>query len=199
MSSCIGSGVNALPEVPCAASASPAMSDFRQLYTKHFDEVMTFVLRFGLNHYDAEDLTQRVFMVALRHCAEQGPLVEARHWLRAVALRLIHQHFRWWRVRYAAKWLITQTWAGVDENDISPERETSASESLREVREILGRMSTKLRDTLVLLDIDGTPPREAAELLGIPRNTIRSRHRLARSQFKRLWDSAQKQRSQTHV
>lgn len=187
-------------EVPCAAPVSTPSTNgvFQQLYSKHFYEVMTFVLRFGLNHYDAEDLTQRVFMVALRRCEEREPLVEPRQWLRAVALRLIHQHFRWWRVRQAAIWLVMQTWAGADKNDVSPERETSASESLREVRDVLGRMSTKLRDTLVLLDIDGTPPREAAELLGIPRNTMRSRHRLARSQFKRLWDSAHEQRSQTH-
>jgi DNA-directed RNA polymerase specialized sigma24 family protein len=48
-------------------------------------------------------------------------------------------------------------------------------------------MSIKLRDTLILLDVEGMPPSEAARALGVPRNTMRSRHRLARDEFKRLW------------
>jgi DNA-directed RNA polymerase specialized sigma24 family protein len=49
-------------------------------------------------------------------------------------------------------------------------------------------MSHKLRDAFVLLDIDGMSARDAAELLGISHNTMRSRHNLAREEFKRLWD-----------
>jgi len=55
-------------------------------------------------------------------------------------------------------------------------------------------MSNKLRDALVLLDIEGVPPHEAAQLLGVPRNTVRSRHILAREEFKRLWDRTQQRR-----
>jgi len=43
----------------------------------------------------------------------------------------------------------------------------------------------------VLLDIEGLSSREAAQLLGISHNTVRSRHNLARDEFKRLWLDAQ--------
>ena len=49
----------------------------------------------------------------------------------------------------------------------------------------------KLRDAFVLIDIDGLTAREAAKLLGVSHNTMRSRHILARGEFKRLWERTQ--------
>jgi len=171
-----------------------AGGSFRRLYQTHFDEVMCFILRFGITSQDAEDLAQRVFMVALRQCAKSEPLQQPSAWLRSVALRIIHEHFRWWRVRHAASWLVAQSWAGRAKDDIDPECEALASELLQRVKCVLYRMSEKLRDTLVLLDIEGLSARDAAELLGVPFNTMRSRHNLAREEFKRLWDRSQTRR-----
>jgi len=177
-------------------ASRPALSaadcDFRSFYCSHFDEVTGFVLRFGIESHDAEDLVQRVFMVALRHftSAETETVELPSAWLRAIALRTIHEYFRWWRVRRAASWLVEQSWAGRAKDDANPERDVLANESLQHVRSVLFRMSSKLRDALVLLDINGMSPGEAARLLGIPRNTMRSRHNLARAEFKRLWDRA---------
>ena len=167
---------------------------FRSLYQTHFDEVIGLILRFGIGRLEAEDLTQRVFMVALRQASEPDRLRQPSAWLRAVALRVVHEHFRWWRVRRAATWLVEQSWAGRTRCDVNPERDLLATESLQQVRGVLYRMSEKLRDALVLLDIEGVSPREAAALLGVPHNTMRSRHNHARQEFKRLWDRAQERR-----
>jgi DNA-directed RNA polymerase specialized sigma24 family protein len=127
---------------------------------------MSFILRFGIGHQEAEDLAQLT----------------------------IHEYFRWWRVRRAARWLVEQSWAGRTQYEVSPERDSIANESLQRVRYVLHRMSHKLRDALVLLDIEGVSAHEAARLLGVPRNTMRSRHVLAREEFKRLWDRTQQRR-----
>jgi len=189
VSSCLEPGADALHDVPRIPPVrSTAERAFRSLYLTHFDDVTRFVLRFGIESQDAEDLVQRVFVVALRQLETNQPLQQPEAWLRAVALNLVHGHFRWWRVRRAARWVTEQSWAGraSDEND--PERDVLANESLRRVRDVLVQMSGKLRDALVLLDIDGMSPSEAAQLLGVPRNTMRSRHALARAEFRRLWD-----------
>ena len=188
MSSCVEPGAVVLPEAP-ASVAVPAANkiQFCRLYQQHFDEVMGFVLRFGIAAADAEDLVQRVFIVALRRCNVTQAIEQPSAWLRAVALHVVHEHFRWWRVRRAGSWLVEQTWAGRKEDAMSPEREALASESLQRVRCVLHRMSGKLRDAFVLLDIEGLSSREAAQLLGISHNTMRSRHHLARDEFKRLW------------
>ncbi len=199
MSSCVEPGAEALRTAPVPRSA-PLASDgsFRHLYQTHFDGVMSFILRFGIASQDAEDLAQRVFMVAYRKSAGSQPLEQPGVWLRAVALRVIHEHLRWWRVRRTASWLVEQTWAGRSDNDLNPEREALASESLQRIRTVLFRMSGKLRDALVLLDIEGISPHEAAELLGVPHNTVRSRHHLAREEFKRLWDRLPQRRELTN-
>ncbi len=184
-----------LGEPPCVRPVSEERNlEFRRLYREHFDAVMRLVLRFGVERHDAEDLTQRVFMVAFRQCSEAQAIECPEAWLRAVAIRIIREHFRWWKVRRAASWLVEHSWAGRTEDDLSPEREAAAGESLRQVRSVLCQMSGKLRDALVLLDVEGLSPREAALLLGVPFNTLRSRRQLAREEFKRLWDRMQQRK-----
>jgi RNA polymerase sigma factor (sigma-70 family) len=181
-----------LPEAKASVSVPVAdKTQFCRLYQEYFDEVMGFVLRFGISAIDAEDLVQRVFIVVLRRSEETQSIEQPSAWLRAVALRVVHEHFRWWRVRRAGSWLVEQTWAGRKQDDMSPEREAMASESLQRTRSILHRMSGKLRDAFVLLDIEGLSSREAAQMLGISHNTMRSRHILARDEFKRLWKGSQ--------
>lgn len=181
-----------MPEAQASVAVLVAdKTQFCRLYQEHFDEVMGFVLRFGISAADAEDLVQRVFIVVLRRADLTQSIERPSAWLRAVALHVVHEHFRWWRVRRAGSWLVEQTWAGRKEDDLSPEREAMASESLQRARRVLHRMSGKLRDAFVLLDIEGLSSREAAQLLGISHNTMRSRHILARDEFKRLWKGTQ--------
>lgn len=169
-------------------------TDFRELYRAHFAAVSGFILRFGIERHDAEDLAQKVFLIAYRKCETNVPIERPEAYLRGVALRVIHEHFRWWRIRRAASWVVEHSWAGRVTEEISPEQTALSGESLELVRKALLQMSDKLRDALVLLDIDDVAPREAAELLGVPLNTLRSRRALAREQFKRLWDRLQQRR-----
>ena len=169
------------------SSAVREHSAFHSLYQHHFDRVFGLMTRFGASRSEAEDLTQRVFLVAYDHSAELAGIHSPGAWLREIAVRVVHQHFRWWRVRRAAR-LLEQTWAGRAVDELDPEREVMAGEALTRVRAVLHRMSEKLRDVLVLVDLEGLSPREAAQTLGVPVNTVRSRRALGREQFRRLWE-----------
>jgi RNA polymerase sigma-70 factor (ECF subfamily) len=68
-----------------------------------------------------------------------------------------------------------------------PESDAAGLELQRRIHGVMGDLSSKLREVLVLTEIDGLRPQEAAEVLGIPVNTVRSRRRLAAEEFKRLW------------
>lgn len=164
---------------------------FHDLYDAHFDTVLRLILRFGIGRHDAEDLAQRVFLVVYRRHDDNTHLEHPEAWLRAIVVRVVRQHFRWLRVRRAGQWLVEHSWAGRAEDDFNPERDAIAYESLHRARRVLQRMSHKLRETVVLLDIEGLSPKDAAELLNIPINTLRSRRALAREEFKRLWDHQQ--------
>lgn len=146
------------------------------------------MLRFGIGRHDAEDIAQRVFLVAHRHVEDHDGIEHPSAWLRAITVRVVREHYRWLRLRRAASWLVELSWAGRARDELTPEREALAGESLGHVRDVLLHMSEKLREALVLLDIEDLSPREAAELLRVPQNTLRSRRALAREEFRRLWE-----------
>lgn len=184
--------------IPCAEPRPPEtnlhLADettptlvFQVFYRQHFDAVTHFVLRFGIHSDDAEDLVQRVFIVVYRQLEAGEAIDRPEAYLRAIALRVVREHFRWWRVRKAAQWLVELSWAGRSEDELTPERHALSTESFRRVQSVLYRMSQKLRETIVLLEMEDLSPREASELLNVPMNTLRSRRALAREEFKRLW------------
>jgi RNA polymerase sigma-70 factor, ECF subfamily len=126
-------------------------------------------------------------LVVHRRMPEPDGLRKPEAWLRAIAVRVVHEHYRWRRIRSVRAWLIEHSWAARSVEERTPERAAVAHETLAHVRRVLQRMSTKLRDTLVLVEFEDLDLREAAELLGIPVNTVRSRRGLARAEFRRLW------------
>ncbi len=160
---------------------------FERLYAREFARVHALVARFGVDPAEIEDLAQQVFGVALQKQAELDTLENPRAWLTAVVVRVVHEHYRWRRVRRLRAWLVERSWAGRSIEEHTPETALCRDEAAKQVRGVLARMSAKLRDTLVLTELEGLEPRSAAAVLEIPYNTLRSRQRLARAEFERLW------------
>lgn len=165
-------------------------SRFRQLYDDYFDLVCGLIARFGVASPDVEDLTQQVFVVVHRRLAETPDLRDPSAWLRAVSVRVVHEHYRWRKIRRVHQWIVEHSWAGRSVDEWTPEGAAAAQEQLHVVRRVLQRMSSKLRDTLVLLELEELEASEVAEILGIPLNTVRSRRSLARIEFRKLWRQA---------
>jgi RNA polymerase sigma-70 factor (ECF subfamily) len=164
---------------------------FTLLYSEHFDRVYGLIGRYGVASADLEDLTQQVFSVAFRHQHELARLEHPRAWLAAITVRVVREHYRFRRVRRLKAWLVERSWAARGTDEWTPEREALQSEAGARVRQVLARMSTKLRDALVLVELEQLGTREAAEVLAISHNTLRSRQRLARAEFLRLWRATQ--------
>ena len=156
------------------------------LYERHFDDVYRLVRRGGVSAAETDDVTQRVFLrvhALLEHTHE---VVYPLAWLRAITLRVVSEHHRFWRLRRLKRWLVERTVAAMP-HDATPDETMSASEDQQRVALVLGQMSPKLRDVLVLCDLEELDAAEVATILGIPKNTVRSRRMLARDQFERLW------------
>ena len=166
---------------------------FALLYEENFDRIYRLIGRYGIPSADIEDVTQQVFGVALARRDELAQLENPRAWLCAVAARVVREHYRWRKVRRLRAWLVEHSWAGRAIHEGTPEASALSSEASERVHRVLEAMSTKLRDALVLTDLAELGTREAAEILAIPHNTLRSRHRLAREQFLRLWQANEAQ------
>jgi RNA polymerase sigma factor (sigma-70 family) len=160
---------------------------WQEIYEEHVDAVFRLVRCLGVPEKDAEDVIQRVFLVVHRKAKDLDKIVHVRAWLRAITVRVVADHRAWHRVRELKAALLRATFLAAASPIRTPEQSLDETRVQRRVHEVLARMSGKLRDVLVLTELEECKPSEVAELLGIPVNTVRSRRGLARTEFARLW------------
>lgn len=158
------------------------------LYERHFDDVYRLIRRGGVSDADADDVAQRVFL-RVHDLLSSGAVTEIVNplaWLRAITIRVVAEHHRFWRIRRVKQWVLELT-ASLVPRGATPEQNLAATQEQARVAQILQQMSPKLRDVLVLSDLEELELGEVAMILDIPKNTVRSRRKLARDQFARLW------------
>lgn len=152
---------------------------WRRLYDRYADSIYRLLLRTGVLRAEAEDLVQEVFVIAHRR-VEGGLHVEnAAAFLRGVAVKLSSRHHRWARVRRLKQKLL----APLEGHAVPADDDVRA----KETAELLMRLPPAFREVLVLCELEELSPREVAEALEIPVNTVRSRRRLARERLRRAW------------
>jgi RNA polymerase sigma-70 factor (ECF subfamily) len=137
---------------------------------------------------DAEDATQDAFIVAWQKLPGFRGNASFQTWLLTIVWRKALDKRRarrlWWRR--------TQAVIPVDRDPIDlvatgspdPERTAVSHESARHVREAIGRLSPKLRDTLVLAASGEYSYDEIATILGLPLGTVKWRVAEARRLLK---------------
>jgi RNA polymerase sigma-70 factor (ECF subfamily) len=160
---------------------------WRALYDAHFDAVYRLARRLGIDAAEAEDVAQRVFLRAHDLLAGSDEILHPLAWLRAITVRVVAEHHRFWRVRRIKAWLLETTLAAEQRQPRTPAEEADTAEQQRRVAEILQAMSPKLREILVLAELEDCAPSEIAAVLDVPVNTVRSRRILARKDFHRRW------------
>jgi RNA polymerase sigma-70 factor (ECF subfamily) len=176
---------------PISRRAVTQVSDaaWRALYEEHFDALFRVVSRLGVEGTDREDIVQRAFELAFVKVSAGLPLAEVGPWLRGTTGHLVRAHRRWRRVRRFHASVVEAIFAE-REGPATPQNEMSRSETRTQIEKTMGRMSPKLRDVLVLLEVEDLSVEEVGQILGIPVNTVRSRLRLAREQFRGLWGTS---------
>jgi RNA polymerase sigma-70 factor (ECF subfamily) len=151
---------------------------FAELVQRFRAPIFSYLVRCGVDSANREDLFQEIFIkihnASARYRAEQ-PLPP---WLFTIAANTVRSHFRKRRVQ----------------NLIFPERQSknpksesaSAQESLEAqetaqwIDSALARLPRKQREVLALCGVQGLPQQQAAEVLGMPLNTVKTHLRRAR-------------------
>lgn len=128
----------------------------------------------GLGHHDADDMTQDVFLVALRRAAEVEPDKE-RAFLIGTALRVLAT-----RRRAAIRQVKAYAELPAGCGGASPEDLTSQHQQIAALDRLLDTLPFTLRTVLVLYEIEGLEQHEIATALGIPRGTVASQLKKAR-------------------
>ncbi len=144
-----------------------------------FDPVWRLLRRLGLPATLAEDATQEVFLVLARRIDEVTPGAE-RSYIYGIALRVARSFGR----KSARE---SSQHASLDEHRHSGGKNPEALLEERQRLELLDRALARLepdeRGVFVLFELEEFSLTEIAELLSIPRGTVATRLRRARSRF----------------
>jgi len=143
-----------------------------------------FVQKRVLNQDDADDIVQLTYLEAWRNQEKFKGLAKPDTWLCGIALNLIRNHFRRF---YAQPQLST-----FDESEFIESSDGADLSQQCEHRRLLDRtllamdaLPKDMRDTLWTAVDTESSYRDAAERLGVPIGTVRSRLFRAREQLKR--------------
>ncbi len=170
-----------------ARAAAPQL-DLDALFREHRRALTAFVKRYVRNEDDAEDVVQATFLEAFR-CADrfEGGS-KASTWLFGIALNLARNHVR---SRIARP--DTQECTDIEDlaeslaaPDSDPAELVGRRDMARKALAILGKLSPELQDTFNAVLDTGDTYELAAQHLGVPVGTVRSRLNRIRQQVRTL-------------
>ena len=162
-----------------ASRVSPQM--FGEIVSRYQTEIFRYVSR-RAGSRDAADITAEVFARAFESRYKFDPMRgSARPWLYGIASHVIVDHLRRTEVRNRTPGV----WA-VDTDPFDSVLDAVVAQSARpRITAALARLTPEDRETLLLVVLADLTGPEAAEALGIPIGTVKSRLSRAKSQMRR--------------
>jgi RNA polymerase sigma-70 factor, ECF subfamily len=155
-------------------SLSPS-APFRALFDAEFGYVCRALRRLGVQARDLEDVAQELFVTVHRDYGTYEPKQALRSWLFSYALRFAANYRRLARNRgHVSDTALAELGAGGD----------ARAEARDTVLRALGRLDFDFRTVLVMHDLEGFDAPEIAAQVGVPLNTVYSRLRRARAEFR---------------
>lgn len=163
---------------PDLRAADPGTA-FARLFDDHARVLHRYLAR-RVGEHTAYDLVSETFLVALRQRHSYDPARPVRGWLFGIATNLVRRHARD-EVR-ALRATARVAPATTDGHEVRVAERVDAQQLARRLAPALAALPEPDRDVLLLTAWAGLTPAEAADALGIPPGTVRSRlHRVRRT------------------
>lgn len=154
---------------------------WKALYLEHFSDVLRLVAHATGDVAIAEELTQEAFAVALAGLHRFDGRCGFGGWLRGIAMKLVHKHWRKNRRRDRAHHRLRAVPAapagGPDERLTTARRAEALAQALAE-------LPPHLREAFVLADVQGVSAAQASEEFGISPGNFRVRATRARARLR---------------
>ncbi|AJT41556.1 RNA polymerase sigma factor SigE [Psychromicrobium lacuslunae] len=155
------------------AAADWVMPSWEEVVQNHSAKVFRLAYRLTGNKYDAEDLTQEVFVRVFRSLANFTPGT-LDGWLHRITTNLfLDQARRKSRIRFDA--LAEDAESRLPGRDPGPERSFEFNNLDLDIQQALDALPPDFRAAVVLCDLEGLSYDEVAEALGVKLGTVRSR------------------------
>jgi RNA polymerase sigma-70 factor, ECF subfamily len=149
-------------------------ADFRVLFERELPFVLRALQRLGVRDADLPDVAQELFLSVFDRLPELDPSSTPRKWLFAFCVRFASNYRRLARHRATE----------LDERRFANAAGSADGETRELVVRALEALDFDRRVALVLHDLEGMTAPELAALTDTPLNTVYSRIRLAREDFR---------------
>ncbi|HEX4336604.1 MAG TPA: sigma-70 family RNA polymerase sigma factor [Polyangiaceae bacterium] len=157
---------------------------FRELYLANFDFVWGALRRLGVREHDAQDLTQKVFLVVYLKLPQFENRSSLRTWIFRICINAASDYRRSAPIR---REVVTEPAEMAHlsgfQDDLHERSEAQRRLALAEA--IVEKLPESQRLVFILFELEEMSGVEIAKLLGISLGTVRSRLRLAREVFTR--------------
>lgn len=173
-----------------------------ELVRAHHRRVYGICYRFTGSPVDAEDLTQDVFLKIYSNLGMfDGGRGSLQVWITTMTRNLLVDNFRRTKNLRATGsldegWNETEELKPVDRlvsREASPHESAARKELEKMVQAALAKVSTELREAVILRDLQDMDYKEIAQVLGIPEGTVKSRISRGRAELARLLERNQRE------
>lgn len=155
------------------------LPDLATLFRTHFDFVWRVARSLGVPASGVDDAVQDVFLTVHRRLSEFEGRASMRTWIYAITYRTAQNHRRRSQ-RQRFDELLEEPLA----ESPGPGEQLDSARAGQFVMQFLEGVSAEKRDVFVLCVLEELSAPEVAEILGVKLNTVYSRLRLARADFR---------------
>ena len=164
---------------------------WEQIVARFRRKIFHIAYKFTGKHDDAEDLTQEIFLKVFRSLEKFNRDADFSTWLSSVARNYCIDHYR---ASKREREVLVEDLVAFDLAPASsgnPHRVLEERDRSSFVRRGLEMLPEKLRETVVLRDLQGLSYQEMADQLRLPEGTVKSRINRGREELARLLLRAQ--------
>ena len=184
------------PPLPTRSSSSAACrkdnAAWEQIVARFRRKVFHIAYKFTGKHDDAEDLTQEIFLKVFRSLDKFNRDADFSTWLSSVARNYCIDHYR---ASKREQEVLVEDLVAFDlapaSSGSNPHRALEDRDRRSFLRRGLDQLPDKLREAVVLRDLQGLSYQEMADRLGLPEGTVKSRINRGREELSRLLLRAQ--------
>ncbi len=163
---------------PSLDRAEAARLDFKSVYREHYRTVWWTVRGCGLPEAWIEDVVHDAFLIIHRRLPELEDPSRLRAWVIGIARNAAFSHRRSASRRRARLAALPEPEAPSAADSVVAYRQ-----AWDRLHHFLGELGEEQREAFVLCELQGVAPAEVASVVGVSRNTVYSRLRLARSKL----------------
>ncbi len=172
---------------------------FVSLYRRRQAGIFRFALHMSGSETVAEDVTQEVFLAVLRECGYDPARGTLSGYLYGIARKLVLRHLERGRTDPLLESDLEDTGLPEVAAGEDPLAELTHREGIECLRRAVQALPRRYREVVVLCDLEEVDYAEAAEVLGCPIGTVRSRLHRARALLLEKLNQEKRKRAEVPV